>query len=156
MTALRPRSVPGLAAALLATASLAAAQPHRLDDSGSHTVPPHVQMQWREGKPGAQGEGDMEAMLRVNVQIDMRRWVGRSGRVFLVLDRDGASTVDARWSTQGRLQPGRVLSGERAQVWAGRVAEPVLADQLLLQLRTGADWVAETRRLNFHFEFDPD
>lgn len=131
-----------------------AANPHRLDDIGSHTVPPQVQMQWREGRPG--GSGDMEATLRVNVRIDMRRWLGHSGRVFLVLERDAAPAVEARWTTLGRLLPGRLQSGERAPVWAGRVSAPVLEDQLQLHLRSAADWPADSRRLNFHFELDAD
>lgn len=132
------------------------ANPHRLDDTGTHTVPPHVQMQWREGRPGTPGAGDMEAWLRVNVRVDMRRWLGRSGRVFLVLERDGAPAIEARWTTRGRLQPGQLVSGERALVWAGLVTSPLLEDQLQMNLRTGADWPADSRRLNFHFELDAD
>jgi hypothetical protein len=139
----------------LATAA-AWANPHRLDDSASYTVPPHVQMQWSELPPGVPGAGGMEASLRVNVRIDTRAWVGRSGRVYMALARDEASTVEANWVTQGRLQPGRVLSGERALVWSGTISTPALVDQLLVRLRTAADWQAGNRRLNFHFELDAD
>lgn len=148
-----------LLSALLLLGLLAApvqANPHRLDDSLSHTVPPNVQMQWREVPAGQPGAGGMEAWLRVNVRIDTREWMGRSGRVYMVLARDQSSNIEAVWTTQGRLQPGRLVSGERALVHAGRLAGATLEDQLQVRLRSGPDWVSNSRRLNFYFEFDAD
>lgn len=151
------RSKP-LAVALLCAlaASTAWANPHRLDDSLSHTVPPNVQMQWLPLTPGQPYAGGMEATLRVNVRIDTSQWVGRSGRVYMVLSRDQASSIEATWTTQGRLQAGRLTSGERALVFAGKINSPTLEDQLQVRLRSAADWASNSRRLNFHFELDVD
>jgi hypothetical protein len=145
-----------LACAGLLIASAAAANPHRLDDSASHTVPPQVQMQWRELPPGTPGAGGMEAWLTVNVRIDTRAWVGRSGRVYMVLPRDQASTIEASWSTQGRMLAGQLRSGERALVFAGTLSAPTLEDQFKVRLRSAPDWQGSLRRLNFHFELDAD
>ncbi|HEX5739595.1 MAG TPA: hypothetical protein VFY22_13885 [Hydrogenophaga sp.] len=134
----------------------ALANPHRLDDSMSHTVPPNVQMQWlpmARARPNAVG---MEAWVTVNVRIDTRDWVGRSGRVYMVLPRDEASTIEAVWTTHGRLQPGRLVSGERTLVYAGTIRGATLEDQIQVHLRSQSDWQSQTRRLNFHFEFDAD
>ena len=139
---------------LLATATWA--NPHRLDDSLSHTVPPNVQMQWLPLKSGQPFAGGMEAWLRVNIRIDTRDWIGRSGRIYMVLPRDQASTIEAVWTTQGRLQAGRLVSGERALVFAGQITTPTLEDQLQVRLRSNADWTSNARRLNFHFELDAD
>ncbi len=141
---------------LCALAAPAQANPHRLDDSLSHTVPPNVQMQWREVPTGQPGAGGMEAWLRVNVRIDTREWAGRSGRVYMVLARDQSSNIEAVWTTQGRLQPGRLVSGERALVHAGPLPGATLEDQLQVRLRSGPDWLSSSRRLNFYFEFDAD
>jgi len=132
------------------------ANPHRLDDSLSYTVPPNVQMQWRPLTRGQTNAGGMEAALRVNIRIDTRDWVGRSGRIYMVLPRDETSNIEAVWTTQGRLQAGRLLSGERALVYAGKITTPTLEDQLQVRLRSNADWQSNTRRLNFHFELDAD
>lgn len=132
------------------------ANPHRLDDSLSHTVPPNLQMQWLPLTPGHAFAGGMEAWLHVNVKIDTRGWVGRSGRIFMVLPRDEASVVEAVWTTQGRLQAGRLLSGERSLVFAGPITSDTLEDQLRVRLRSNADWQSNTRRLTFHFELDTD
>lgn len=136
--------------------SAALANPHRLDDSASHTVPPNVQMQWRPLSARGGAEPGMEAWLRVNLRIDTRAWVGRSGRIYMVLPRDESSTLEAVWTTQGRLLPGRLVSGERTLVHAGAITTPTLEDQFLVRLRTGADWQGSSRRLNFHFELDVD
>ena len=67
-----------------------------------------------------------------------------------------ASAMEAVWTTQGRLLAGRLVSGERALVFAGVIASDTLEDQMLVRLRSGADWQKPSRRLNFHFEFEAD
>ncbi len=145
-----------LALASLLFAGGAQANTYRLDDTGTHTVPPNVQMQWRPLSSRGGAEPGMEAWLRVNIRIATAAWAGRSGRVYMVLPRDESSTVEAVWTTQGRLLPGRLSSGERALVYAGALPAATLEDQIHLRLRTGADWASVSRRLNFHFEFDAD
>lgn len=145
-----------LTACALCAATWASANTVRLDDSLSHTVPPNVQMQWRALPPGAGQDNGMEAWLRVNVRIDTSPWVGRSGRIYMVLPRDEASRIEAAWTGQGRLLSGRLLSGERALVHAGPIMGATLEDQLTVRLRSGPDWQSASRRLNFHFELDAD
>jgi len=140
--------------ALMAGAVLA--NPHRLDDSLSHTVPPNVQMQWLPLTRGQSNAGAMEAWVRVNIRIDTRDWIGRSGRIYMVLPRDQASSIEAVWTTQGRLQAGRLVSGERTLVFAGVIPGATLEDQMQVRLRSNADWSSNSRRLNFHFELDAD
>lgn len=142
-------------ACVLMTAT-AWANPHRLDDSLSHTVPPNVQMQWLPLTPGQAYAGGMEAWVRVNIRINTRDWVGRSGRIYMVLPRDEASSIEAVWTTQGRLQPGRLVSGDRTLVFAGTIPGATLEDQMQVRLRSNADWSSNSRRLNFHFELDVD
>jgi hypothetical protein len=149
------RRVVGVLASGLLVAT-AWANPHRLDDSLSHTVPPNVQMQWLPLQSGQQHAGGMEAWVRVNIRIDTRQWVGRSGRIYMVLPRDQASNMEAVWTTQGRLQAGRLVSGERTLVFAGIIPGAVLEDQMQVRLRSNADWSSNSRRLNFHFELDAD
>ncbi len=142
-----------LALVLLSWASTGHTGTIRLDDSLTHTVPANVQMQWR---PFVRGERDsgMEAWVRVNVRIDTREWVGRSGQVYLVLDRDDTSAMEAEWTTEGRLLPGRIQSGERTLVYSGTLTTATLEDQFVMRLRSLSDWRGNTRRLNFHFELD--
>lgn len=144
-----------LTAALGLGALTALANPHRLDDSRSHTIPPNAQMQWTP-QTRSDRDGGMEAHVRVNIHIDTRQWVGRSGRIYMVLPRDEASSIEAVWTTLGRLRSGRLVSGERSLVFSGTLGGPELTDQLQMHLRSGPDWQSNSRRLNFHFELDVD
>jgi hypothetical protein len=140
---------------LALAASATAAETHKLDDSLSHTVPPTAQMQWLPQTRAGQ-DGGMEAWVRVNIHIDTQDWVGRSGRIYMVLPRDETSTLEAVWTTDGKLLAGRLVSGERALVYAGNITANALRDQMLVRLRSGPDWQSNSRRLNFHFEIDVD
>jgi len=142
-------------AALALAASAAVAETHPLDDSLSHTVPPTAQMQWLPQTRGDQA-GGMEAWVRVNIHIDTQDWIGRSGRVYMVLPRDETASLEAVWTTDGKLLAGRLISGERALVYAGNITTSALRDQMLVRLRSGPDWQSNSRRLNFHFEIDVD
>ena len=139
----------------LALSGPAHANPHRLDDSLSHTVPANAQMQWRP-QTSADPNAGVQASVRVNVRIDTSDWVGRTGRVYMVLPRDEASTMEAEWTTNGTLLPGRLVSGERTLVYAGRITGSTLQDQMQVRLRSPPDWQSSSRRLTFYFELDVD
>jgi hypothetical protein len=102
------------------------------------------------------GAGEMEAWLRVNVRIDVRAWAQRQVRIYLVLPQDEAASVEALWTTQGRLLGGQLRSGERSLVYAGSLQQPALEDQMQLRLRSPAHWQGRLRRLAFHFELEAD
>lgn len=143
------------AALILATGTAAATQTHQLDDSRSHTVPPNAQMQWLPQTRASQA-GGMETWVRVNIHIDTTAWIGSSASVYMVLPRDETSTLEAVWTTDGKLLAGRLVSGERALVYAGNITSDSLRDQMLVRLRSGPDWQSNSRRINFHFEMDVD
>ena len=147
------RLVAAFAALFISTAAVA--ETHQLDDSLSHTVPPTAQMQWRP-QTRSDVDGGMEAWVRVNIRIDTQAWIGRSGRVYMVLPRDESATLEAVWTTDGPLLAGRLVSGERALVYAGPISAGTLSDQMLVRLRSGPDWQSASRRLHFHFEIDTD
>jgi hypothetical protein len=139
----------GLAAMSSALAS------HRLDDAGTHAVPPNVQMQWRSvGAIGTGSARHMEALLTVAVRLDTRPHAGRVGRVFLVLPHDGGASLLAQWGTRGRLLPGRITPGERTLVYQGVIPHQTLEDQLTMALVADGTWMAASRRLEFYFEVD--
>jgi hypothetical protein len=129
----------------------------RLDDSGSHAIPPQVQMQWRHA-PGSSlanpNASQMEAALRVAIQLDTQAHAGKTGRIYMVLPADGGAALQLQWQTQGRLLPGRLSPGERALVYQGTLPGPALLDQLQLQILADGQWAMAARRLNFHFELE--
>ncbi|TNF51715.1 MAG: hypothetical protein EP308_12685 [Burkholderiales bacterium] len=144
-----------LAGGLGSAAALAQSGVYRLDDSLSHTEPANAQMQWRP-QTGPDASDGMETWVRVQIHIDTRDWSGRRGRVFMVLPPDQPPAVEAVWASNGTLRAGRLVSGERALVFSGTLPAQALQDTFNVRLRTGPDWFTSSRRLSFHFEFEPD
>jgi hypothetical protein len=156
-TALAPNlAVVLLLMALVCTGSPAWAATHLLDDSASQVISPNARMEWRSPAPGRFGDNDVEALIRVNIRIDMRAWIGRTGRVYMVLPPDGEKPVTAQWQTQGKLLGGKLVSGERGLVYSGAITQPQLEDLMVVYLRADGRWMSNTRRLNFHFELDTE
>lgn len=146
------RLLAGAAVLLAATSGHCATYP--LDDSASQVVPPNARWQWAQGSLRT-GINTLEMNVRVNVRIDTRAWAGKASRIYMVLPLEGSSPVTAQWQAQGRLQGGRMVSGERALVFTGVVPGPLLEDTLQVRLTTDARLLREeVRRLAFHFELE--
>jgi hypothetical protein len=128
----------------------------RLDDAGSYALQPNAQMQWRSNLPKGGSAPDTETRVQVQIHINTRNYVGRQGRIYMVLPLDPGPQITATWQTQGRLIPGQVTSGNRGLVFSGPIIGPSLDDQLDIWLRSQGDWPAASRRLNFHFELDTE
>lgn len=142
--------------AVLAVGSASYAATVRLDDSGTYPLQPSAQMQWQSAIPKRPGSAATEAQMRVQVRIDTRPYVGKQGRIYMVLAQDDGPPLSVEWVSQGTLLPGHLVSGQRTLVFTGVVTTPLLEDQLGLRISSGADWPVSQRRLSFHFELDTE
>jgi hypothetical protein len=144
--------------ALLASvaASLAGAATFRVDDSASIPQESSATLQWRHIAPSRGGDNTVEGATVVQVRLNLTPWIGRSGRVFLVLPEQSLGQVRVSWTTQGRLLPGRLVSGQRVLVLAGPVTTPFVDETLALKIETDGTRLSSSHRLNFHFEIDID
>jgi hypothetical protein len=139
---------------LAGLASWANAETIRLDDSLSQVSPPVAEWAW-ESSSIRSGNTRLVMRIKVNVRLDMRRWVGRQARIFMVMPVEGAGPVTVEWETQGLLLGGRLAPGERALVFSGNVSTPWIEDTMRVQLSADSRRMAESpRRLSFHFEMD--
>ena len=143
-----------LAWALMAYAASGAAATYRLDDSASQVFPPNARWEWVQGSLRT-GINTVYLNARVIVRIDTSAWVGKSGRVYMVLPIDADGRVTAEWQTQGKMLGGRMISGERALVFSGTLTGPILEDTMHVRLSTDArTMVSDVQRLSFHYELD--
>lgn len=127
----------------------------RVDDSATVVVDPVLEMQWQP--PGRAGTTSLvSASTRVNVQLNLASWIGRSGRIYMTLPRTAGSTVRATWRTGGTLLPGSLVSGNRALVYAGQVTGPLLHDLIEIELETDSARLAQPEALAFGFEIEID
>lgn len=141
---------------LIASATPAAAATFRIDDSATIPAESNAVMRWRSFAPSRSGDNTAEGSTTVQVRLNLAPWLKRTGRVFLVLPEQPPGQVTARWTTQGRLLPGQLVTGQRALVYAGPITTPHLEETLVLRLETDGTRLASSFRLNFHFEIDVD
>jgi hypothetical protein len=145
-------------AALLATApKQAAAATYRVDDSATIPHEASATLRWRQFAPGRRSvDNAVEGGTTVQVRLNLAPWLKRNGRIFLVLPEQPLGRVTTHWTTQGRLLPGQLVSGQRALVYAGPIVSPMLDETLALRIETDGTRLSSTHRLNFHFEIDVD
>jgi hypothetical protein len=149
-------SVSLAAATVLALATPAFAATFRVDDSATIPQESSATLRWRHFAPARNGDDTVEGATKVQVRLNLAPWLKRSGRLYLVLPEQPPGQVTVRWATQGRLLPGQLVSGQRALVYAGPIASPLLEETLALRIETDGSRLNATYRLNFHFEIDVD
>jgi hypothetical protein len=143
-----------LAALTLSGASLAAT--FRVDDSLTLPNETTAAMKWRSLAPNRAVGNAVEGASVLSIRLNLAPWMNRSGKVFMVLPEQPIGQVTAEWTTQGKLLPGRLLSGNRTLVFAGPIRTGVLEDTIVLSLQADGRRLVAPQRLQFHFEIDLD
>jgi hypothetical protein len=157
MRSLGRNSVSLLAAALL-TASLdsSAANVFRVDDSASQPVEAQSQLRWKSLVPRGADANEVETVVRVNIKLDVRPWQGRRGRIYMALPPVATGPLNVEWTTQGRLQPGRLIAGGRGLVYQGPISTQILDDVMNVQISGDGRRISSPQRLQFYFEIEPE
>jgi hypothetical protein len=128
----------------------------RVDDSATIPQESSATLRWRQLAPSRGGDNTVEGATTVQVRLNLAPWLRRSGRLFLVLPEQSMAQVSVNWTTQGRLLPGSLVSGQRALVYAGPIMTPLLDETLVRKIATDGTRLSSAHRLNFHFEIDID
>jgi hypothetical protein len=148
-----------LAAAMLALACVNAAHASnvfRVDDSGSQPVEAQSQMRWKSLVPNGADANEVETVVRVNIKLDTRPWQGRRGRIYMALPPVPVGQLNVEWTTQGRLQPGRLVSGGRGLVYQGPITTQILDDVMIVNIVGDGRRISSPQRLQFYFEIEPE
>lgn len=132
----------------------AAAATYRVEEVGTVVSEPVVKMRWRHLVPGRGADNTVEAGVRVDVRLNLAPWLNKPARLYMVLAPVNSDRVLVRWTTQGRLLPGSLYSGERALVYEGPAGPAVLNESLLLTMETDGERLTQQQNLNFHFEIE--
>lgn len=128
-----------------------------VDDSSTIPYETNVVTRWRDGAGGGrQMSNDIEGGATITLRLNVQPWLNRQGRVYLVLPQQPVGVVNVEWSTQGRLLPGRLQSGERTLVFAGPIRTTTLEDTFNVRVVADGRRVNAAQRLKFHFEIDVD
>lgn len=148
-------SASGQIAAQETTPFTSSGQSLRVDDSGTVVLDPVLTMQWKPvGRTGA--SSIVSAETRVSVQLNLANWIGRSGRIYMLLPRTSGPSVRATWTTGGGLLPGTLISGDRTLVYAGPISAPIMRDQINIKLEADGSRLESPEALGFGFEISLD
>ncbi len=145
--------LPALLAALLAAASCDAAT-FRVDDSLTLPNESTTPMKWRSLAPGRAAGHAIEGTSVITVRLNVAPWLNRNGRIYMGLPEQPIGQVNAEWSTQGKLLPGQLVSGNRTLVFAGPIRAGMIEDTIILRLQADGRRIAAPQRLQFYFEVD--
>ena len=137
-------------------ADIAPAATYRVDESGSFPQQSSTQMRWRQIAPSRGGDNAVEGSTTVNLRLNLAPWLNRNGRLFVVLPEQPVTPVKVSWTTQGRLLPGQLVSGQRVLVYVGPIVSPLLEETLVLKMEADGTRLSSAQRLQFHFEIDID
>jgi len=146
-----------LALLLLAAAPLAAAAAtFRVDDSATLPSEANTPMQWRSLAPNRVAGNAVDGTSVFTVRLNTAPWLNKSGRIYMALAEQPIGTVTAEWSTQWRLLPGSLVSGNRTLVYSGPIRTPLLEDTIALRISADGRRLVSPQRLQFYFEIDVD
>ena len=142
--------------AILGIAFAAEATTFAVDDSTSYVHDANTAMKWKSVAPSRRAGNQVEGSTRVTVRLNLSPWLNKTGRIYMALPEQAIGTVKATWTTQGRLQPGQVLSGSRTLVYAGAMKSPLIEDTIALTLEADGQRLLSAQSLKFYFEIDVD
>ncbi len=145
-----------LAAFACLAATTAGAATFRVDDSLTLPSESSTTMKWRSLAPGRSEGNAVESSLVLTIRLNLQPWLNRSAKVYMVLPTQPIGTVTADWTTQGKLLPGHLVSGDRSLVYSGPIRTAMLEDTVVLHLVADGRRLVTNQRLQFHFEIDLD
>ena len=126
-----------------------------IDDSGSQAIEPSVRLHWKTAAPArSRADNVMLGSTVIRVRINVQPWLRHAGRIYLVLPQQRPGPLTASWTTDGKFLPGRLQSGNRALVYAGRITTPFMEDVLTFQFSVDGSLAQRAFPVSYHFEMD--
>ncbi len=142
--------------AILLAGGTAAAATFRVDDSLTLPNESTTAMKWRSLAPSRSLGHAIEGSTVLAIRLNVAPWMGKNARIFMGLPEQPIGQVSAQWTTQGKLLPGELLSGNRTLVYAGPIRANLIEDTIVLRLQADGRRVVAPQRLQFYFEIDVD
>lgn len=153
---MRTRSLLPFCIIWLAAFPALAAKTTVIDDSGTLPHDAALSMRWKQPSPRGPEGNTMVGTLDLRVKLNVAHWQKHAGRIYLALPAQAPGPLAVSWTTQGRLLPGRVLSGNRTLVYSGPITTPFIEDMVQLTISVDGRRMQQLYRIDFHFEMDED
>lgn len=144
------------ASAILSATSIASAATTALvDDSATVVLDGTPAMAWRLVPP-KNSDNTIVGRTRVNIRLATTPWMGKVGKIYMLLPAESASSVKIKWRSQGRLLEGQLAPGGRTLVYAGPIRDARLEDVFDINIEADGSRISNVQRLRFYFEIDVD
>jgi len=144
------------ALAALAMALPAGAATYRVDDSLTLPQESNQAMKWRSLAPSRSAGSEVEGTSVITIRLDTSPWLNKVGKIYMALPEQPIGQVTAEWTTQGKLLPGALISGNRTLVYSGPIKANMLEDTIALKITADGRRLVQSQRLQFYFEIDVD
>jgi hypothetical protein len=149
--------VKALAAALaFAAAASASAATFRVDDSLTLPHESSMAMRWRSLAPSRDAGHMVENAGTITIRLNVAPWLNKDAKIYMALPEQPIGQVSAEWTTQGKLLPGQLDSGNRTLVYSGPIRANMIEDTITLKISTDGRRLVAPQRLEFRFEIDVD
>ena len=127
--------------------------PAVIDDSATVVLDATPTMSWRSMTPKNR-DNAIVGRTRVNVRLATTPWLGKNGKIYMVLPVESTGSVKINWRSQGLLLDGQLLPGGRTLVYSGAIRERRMEDVLEVNIEADGTRLANAQQLRFHFEID--
>ncbi len=125
-----------------------------IDDSGTLPNNAALDMRWQQLSPRGPNANIMVGTLALRVKLNVAAWQKRTAKIYLALPAQAPGAMTVTWNTQGRLLPGRVVTGSRTLVYAGPISSPFIEDLVQLTINVDGRRMQTLYHINFRFELD--
>ena len=127
--------------------------PAVIDDSATVVLDSTPAMRWRSVTPKSR-DNTIVGRTRVNVRLATAPWLGKSGKIYMVLPAESSGSVKIAWRSHGLLLDGQLAAGGRTLVYTGIIRERRMEDVLEVRIEADGLRLSNTQQLRFHFEID--
>ena len=124
-----------------------------IDDSATVVLDATPTMSWRSATPKNR-DNAIVGRTRVNVKMVTAPWLGKSGKIYMLLPAESTGSVKIAWRSHGVLLDGELVPGGRTLVYSGTIRERRMEDVLDVQIEADGIRLSRSQQLRFQFEID--
>lgn len=127
--------------------------PAVIDDSATVVLDGTPVMTWRSVSPKSR-DNAIVGRTRVNVRLATTPWLGKTGKIYMVLPAETTGSIRIAWRSHGLFLDGQLAPGGRTLMYTGMIRERRMEDVLEVEIEADGTRLKDAQQLRFRFEID--
>ncbi len=127
--------------------------PAVIDDSATVVLDGTPAMTWRSLSPKSR-DNAIVGRTRVNVRLATTQWLGKTGKIYMVLPAETTGSIKIAWRSHGLFLDGQLAPGGRTLMYSGKIREQRMEDVLEVEIEADGTRLRDAQQLRFRFEID--